>query len=590
MKKYAALRQKALSISAILSLIIASTTIFTPVTIAQENDPVSEEQAKQSDPDDLPPLPLSPIEKAERDGTALRVSLEDITKLALQYNLDIAIQDTYEQTNQEKIKQTFGSYDPKLTAQLGLNSSKSANTSQYDLSAERFRQSDYAQWNFSFTQPVKTGGTLTAQWNSRRTENNSNSAVFNPSYNSSLSIQFSQPLWRNLKIDSNRSQIKIANLDFETSDSQFKQKVTDTIANIQTNYWDLVAAIRNYEIRRNSVELAQINLRDNRKKVEVGTLAPIEVTDAEANVASREVDLIGAEETILRAENTLRSLISSDRNSAIWSQVIVPTDEPDFEEYKVNVSTAIETALKNRPELEQARISLRKLDIQRRLNENNRKWQFDLTAQYGSSGTAGPQGCQKNQYTGECELYDPVTGLPSLTGEPRYLTPDALVGGLGASYKTMFTEGFTNWQVAFQVEIPLRNRSLDAQIAQQNIQKRRELMQIRQTEQTVQVDVRNAIQALETNRKQVETAEVARKLAEDRLRGEEKRFNAGLSQNYLVLQRQNEVSTAQYQELQALIRYKQAIITLQKAMYTLIESNQFEIAKDSSNDVASLEY
>ncbi len=581
MKKCAALQRCVLPILGILSLVLASVSISTPAMIAQETDSSSQEQAKQSNTDDLPPLPQSPIEKAERDGTALRVSLIDLTKLALQYNLDIAIQDTNEQMNRQKIFQQQGNYDPQLTATLGVTQRKNANTRVSDFSSEPFNKSDSAQWNFTFRQPVKSGGTLQLQWNTSRTESNSNNAVFNPSCQSPLTLQFTQPLWRNFKIDSNRANIKLANLDLDTSDSQFKQKVTDTISNIQTNYWDLVSAIENYEIRRNSVRLAQINLRDNRKKVEVGTLAPIEVTDAEATVASREVDLIGAEETILRAQNTLRSLISNDRNAEIWRQVIVPIDRPDFQEYKVDVTTAIETALKNRPELEQAGIDLRKLDINKRLTENNRKWQFDLTAQFGSSGTAGPQGCRRNTFTGLCDK--------DINGNEILLTPPALVGGLGTSYKTMFTENFTNWSIQFQVTVPLRNRSNDAQLAQQNIQRQQQLMNIRKSEQNIQVEIRNAIQTLETNKKQVETAGVARKLAEERLDGETKRFDAGLSQNYLVLQRQNEVSSAQYQELQALIRYKQAIITLQKAMYNLLESNQFEVAKGSSSNVPNLQ-
>ena len=580
MKNGTALQRCILPILAVLGLVLTSISISTPDMIAQEADSSSQEQAKQSETEGLPPLPESPVEIAEKNGTALRVSLMDLTKLALQYNLDIAIQDTNEELKRQAIFQQQGNYDPQLSASLGYNSRKNANTTQYDFSAESFNKSDTAQWNFTFNQPVKTGGTFQAQWNTNRRESNSNSAIFNPSYGSSFTLQFTQPLWRNFKIDSNRANIKLANLDLDTSDSQFRQKVTNTIANIQSNYWDLVSAIENYDIRRNSVRLAQINLRDNRKKVEVGTLAPIEVTDAEATVASREVDLIGAEETILRAENTLRSLISSNRNAEIWRQVIVPIERPDFEEYKVDVTTAIDTALKNRPELEQAEISLRQMDIQKRLVENNRKWQFDLTAQFGSSGTAGPQGCQKNNYPGEC--------LTDENGNEILLTPPALVGGLGTSYKTMFTEGFTNWQVQFQVTIPLRNRSLDAQLAQQNIQRQQELMNIRKTEQSIQVEIRNALQTLETNRKQVETAGIARKLAEERLDGENKRFDAGLSQNYLVLQRQNELSSAQYSELQALIRYKQAIITLQEAMYTLLEANEFEIAKGSSNNVANL--
>ncbi len=580
MKVCSAAAKRALSILGMLALVLASTTLSSPGVIAQEPASPAGEASTGSGADELPPLPLSPIETAQRDGTALPLSLKDLTKLALEQNLDIAISDTNEQLRQQAILQQHGSYDPQLTAQVGFNSRKNANTTQYDRSTESFNKNDNASWNFTFRQPVKTGGTLQATWNSSRSESNSTAMVFNPNYQSSWSVQFSQPLWRNLRIDSNRANLKLANLDLTLTDSEFKQKVTDTISNIQTAYWDLVSAIRNYEIRRNSVKLAQINLRDSRKKVEVGTSAPIDVTDAEATAASREVDLISAEETILRAQNTLRSLVSNDRNADIWRKVIVPTDRPDFKEFKVDVETAINTALQNRPELRQADLNLQQLDIRKRLNQNNRKWQFDLTGQFGGTGTAGPQGCQKNQFTGECVL--------DTSGNPILLTPPALVGGIGNAYKTMWTEGYTNWQLQLQVTIPLRNRSIDAQIAQQNIQKRQQLMTIRKTEQSIQVEIRNALQALETNRKQVETSGVARRLAQERLEGEEKRFQAGLSQNYLVLQRQNELSTAEYQELQSLIRYKQAVVTVQKAMYTLLESNDFEIAKGSSANVPDL--
>ena len=393
MKVCSAAARRALSILGMLGLVLASTTLSS--VIAQEAASSGNTAAAESGADDLPPLPQSPIETAQNDGTALPLSLQDLTRLALEQNLDIAISDTNEQLRQQAILQQHGSYDPQLTAQVGLISRKNANTTQYDRSAESFNKNDSASWNFTFRQPVKTGGTFQASWNSSRSESNSTAMVFNPSYQSSFNLQFSQPLWRNLRIDSNRANLKLANLDLTLTDSEFKQKVTDTISNIQTAYWDLVSAIRNYDIRRNSVKLAQINLRDSRKKVEVGTSAPIDVTDAEATVASREVELISAEETILRAQNSLRALVSNDRNADIWRKVIVPTDQPDFKEFKVDVDTAINTALKNRPELQQADLNLQQLDIRKRLNENNRKWQVDLTGQFGSNGTAGPQGCQK---------------------------------------------------------------------------------------------------------------------------------------------------------------------------------------------------
>ena len=529
-----------------LSLVFLSIGVSSPLA-AQEG--ASQQAAASSADDDLPPLPQSPIERAQKDGTALPLSLKELTKLALQNNLDIAIQDTNEELSQLKIAQSYGSYDPTLRISLGTSSTKSANVRSTETGEDEYQKNNSAQWNFTFTKPVQTGGQIQAQWNSNRSDSNLTQNLFNPRYNSRGTISFTQPLLRNFKIDSTRAQIKIANLDLKTSDSQFKQRVTDTISNIQTQYWNLVLAIQDYNIRRDSVRLAQITLRDNKKKVEVGTLAPIEITDAEANMAQREVDLIAAEENILSQQNALRALISNDRNSEIWSQVIVPTDKPDFQEYNIDLSTAIDTALANRPELEQSDISLTKIDVNRRLLENNRKWTLDFTVSYGSNGDAG-----------------------------RFLK----------AYDSLFGDGFTNWNVGFDLQIPLRSRSMDAQIAQQKIQRQQELMRRKQTEQNIQVDVRNAVQQLETRRKQVATAGASKRLSKERLETEQKRYEAGLSQNYLVLERQQQLAQAELVEMQAIINYKRAIINLQKAMYTLLEANDFAIAKASSSNVPDL--
>jgi outer membrane protein len=559
-----------------LVLVFAS---ISPVMLAQQQAaPATQPAAKASTSAELPPLPLSPIEKAQKDGTALPLSLKDLTKLALQNNLDIAIQDTNEAMQQQKIRQSYGDYDPKLTGTLGVNSSKSAITNYTNASTASFNKSDSASWNFTFTQTVKTGGSLRATWNSSRSDNNSTFSTFTPQYSGSTTISFTQPLLKNLRLDSTRANIKLVNLDLKNNDSAFNKTVTDTISNIQNQYWSLVSAIRDFDIKRNSVRLAQINLRDNRKKVEVGTLAPIDVTDAEATTASREVDLIASEETILSQENALRALISSNRNSDIWGKVIVPTDTPDFKEYKVNMDEAITTALRNRPELEQSDLTMKKLDINKQVAQNNRKWQFDLVSQFGSNGVSGPQSYKADAFTGAL--------LKDVNGNPIPNTLPALVGGIGNAYKTIFTQGYTNWSIQFQLSIPLRNRSIDAQIAQYDIQRRQELMRRKQTEQSIQVDVRNAVQQLETRRNQVRTAEASRRFSQERLDGEVKRNEAGLSQNYIVLQRQQELSQSEYTYLQAQINYKKSIISLQKAMYTLLESNDFEIAKGSSNSPA----
>lgn len=560
-----------LAVLGVLGFILAVSTFSSQIVLAQQAQAVQDAQLPPLSP--LPPLPLSPTEKAEKDGTAVRLSLRDITKLALQNNLDIAISDTNEAYYQQAIVQAHGPYDPSVTLGLGVQSQKSPNTNLATKSyLGSFSKTDLANWNFLFQQNVKTGGYFTATYNSNRYDSNVSFFLFSPQYSASSTLSFTQPLRRNFRIDQIRGTIKIANLDVKTNDSQFRQKVMETIASIQGQYWDLVGAIRNYDIKREAVKLAQVQLRDNKRKLEIGSLASIQVTEAQAAEAQRELDLISAEEMVYSAENALLTLVSNDRNAEIWHKVIVPMDTPEFAEYKVDLDTAIDTALKNRPELEQLDIAVQRYGINQQMSEDMHKWQVDLKGTFGTSGVAGPQ-----SYT-----IDPITGQKAILIDPN------LVGGIGNAYKLLFTGGYTNWSVGFNVVIPLRNRTADAQLAQIKIAKRQQLMKRKSAEQQIQAEIRNAVQKIETNRKQVQTAKVSLAFNKEQLIGEEKRFEAGLSQNYLVLQRQNELAAAQYTELQALISYKKSIIALQKATNALLESSDFEIAKTSSDNVPSL--
>ena len=246
---------------------------------------------------------------------------------------------------------------------------------------------------------------------------------------------------------------------------------------------------------------------------------------------------------------------------------------------KVALDNAIDTALANRPELEQLKIFLQKNEINYNLDRNQKRWQLDFVASFGSTGVAGPQSFRQDLF-----------GNPVLNenGKPIQNIAPQFVGGLPTSYKVLFTEGLTNWSVGFNLQIPLRNRALESSLAQLQIQKRQTLMNRKVAEQQIIVEIRNAVQALETNKKRVETARVARQLAEEQLDGESKRFQAGLSENFRVLGRQRDLSIAQGVELQTLIAYKKSVIDLQRAMYNLLESSDFEIAKSSSDNVQVL--
>jgi len=550
---------RVIGILAVLPFLLPISRQLLPEALAQQ-----QVQSGQAGP--VGDVATNPVEQAEKDGTALHISLKELTKLALQNNLDIAISDTNEQMYQQKIIQNYGYYDPSVVLNLGTGRTRSANSNITNQSSTTFNQRDSANWNVAINQYVPTGGYATALFNSTRTDTNQTASLFTPQLQSTVQLQFTQPLWRNRRTDQTRTSIRLSNLDLKSNDSQFKQSVTNTVASVQSAYWDLVGAIRNYDIVRQSVELAKVTVEQNKQKAAIGTLASITVTEALAAVAAQQMNLIKAKQTILISENNVRSVISRDRNADIWHQTIVPTDKADYQDYPVKLEQAIETALKTRPELEQYDIQLQQNDLTLQLQKNTRKWQFDIVGTLGSNGTAGPQ-----SYTS--------TGAPKI--------PDQFVGNFMSSYRSLFTEGLYLWSVAFNVTIPLKSRTVDAQMAQTEVARQQLLMNRTKVEQNIIVEIRNAVDNLDTCHEQVDAAKIARDLAEQELEGETERFDAGLSQNFLVLQRQNDLATAQGDELQALIAYKKAVITLQQNMYNLLELNDFEIAKRTSKTAPS---
>jgi len=501
-------------------------------------------------------IPVSATEKAEKEGTAYHLSLKDVTKLALKNNLDIAISDTNEELYKSKLLQAHGPYDPAISLTLSAQSATQPNTNEINESTQgNSNTTKQDTWNVQFTQNVATGGSITASLNSNRVDTNQVFSLINPQYTATSNFQFTQPLLRNRQIDQNRGTIKVANLDIKINDSQFRQTITNTIASIQSSYWDLVYAIGNYDITRQSVKLAQATVDENRTKVRIGVAAPIDVTTAQATLASRMVDLIAAQQAINVAENNLRSTISSDWKNDIWKKVIVPTDRTDFVEHKVDMDTAIATALEKRPELEQYNLQMQENDINYAVDKNQKKWQLNAVAAYGTAGVAGPQSY--------------ADGVPIIA--------PSMVGGVGTAYQNLLTKGYSTWSLGLNVQIPLRNRTLDGQLGQLDAQKRQLLMNRNSQEQKIAVAVRNAVDDLGNNKQRVETATVARKLTEVQLDAETKRFKAGTSTNFLLLQRQTDLATARGAELQALVNYKKAVITLEQNMFTLLEAGDFEI-------------
>ena len=342
----------------------------------------------------------------------------------------------------------------------------------------------------------------------------------------------------------------------KNNDSVFKQRVSSSVAQVENAYWDLVNAISQFEATRSSVIVKRTTVDQNKKKVQVGTMAPIDVIQSLSSQSSGELSLITQSDTILQRENSLKQLISNDRSADIWGKILVPTDKPDVVDYKLDLNQAIETAFKKRPELEQADITIAQDDLGIQLQKNNQKWNLGFTAQFSGGSLGVPEGTS--------------------------FYASKFWGGLGNSYIYLFNTTPPSYNLSLNLSFPLFKRDNKALMAERMITKQTHQMNRSQTEQTIIVAVRNAVQGLQTAKHQIETANIGAQLAQATLEADTKRLEAGLSQTFQVLQDQDSLLSARNSELSAIISYRKAIITLQQAIFTLLDESNIDVGKDIS--------
>src|SRR5258708_461257 len=480
-----------------------------------------------------------PALTAER--AVLELSLEDAVKRALDNNLDIAVDRYTPAAGAEGVRQALGAYDPLVTGILSTASQDSPATNAFSGGAKV--TTDTKIWNFGVTQYLPTGGSFNLTFNSNKSDTNSVFTSFNPTYTSFFSLNLTQPLLRNLKLDSSREQIRVAKKNRDISDVQFRQTVINTVASTKQGYYDLIAAIHNLDAQQKSLDLAKKLLNENQIKVRVGTLAPLDVVSAQAEVASREEGVIRAEATIFDTEDALKRLIFPKNDPATWDLRLIPKDRPSAEPVKVDVGMAIQTALEKRTDVVAARRNLEKADIQVDFAKSQVLPQVDLVASYGSTGVGGTA-LQRQGLGG------PIVGtIPGGYG-------DAAGDALGIANPT--------WTVRVNVTYPIMNRQAAALSAQARIAKDQALVSFQRLELQDAQEVRVAARAVETNSKRIETTRAARVLQEQRLDAEEKKVAAGMYTNFLVTQAQRDLADARVAEIQAIADYGKSVVTLQR--------------------------
>ncbi len=504
------------------------------------------------------PLALSPEVSDERVGVDQNnkqlLTLQDVIALALQNNLDIEQFRQSVQIAQYNLFSLYGFYDVTSGTEIGFRNSITPTANIFggaDNSGAFSNKSLF--YNFSTSQQIqRTGGNYLIEFDNSRTVTSSTASTLTPQYSNTLSFSFTQPLMRNFSIDANRRAIQVGKKSLDLSDSQFRQTVINIINSVQRAYWDMVFAIDAEKIARDNVRLARQQLENNQKMVEAGTLAPIELRSTEAQLEQNKGNVIVALQGITTAENVLKGLVLKDPNDKMWNAVLIPADKPDLTQVIFNLQEASALALKNRPELDQLRLQSEQKDIDIKYYKNQLKPQLNFVGSYRNDGLAGTPGIGREV-------------------NPQF------IGGYGQSLKNLFGQDFRTYQVGVSISFPWRNRAAEANYGRTLAEAKQLDARQRQMVQDVQIEVRNALQAVEAARMRFEAARAGVIAADAQFKGEQERFRAGLSQNFLVLQRQTDFAVARSNELRALTDYKKAIADLQRVTGMTLVSNNVQV-------------
>ncbi len=569
-----------------------TTTTTTPV---DPNAPLEEPNFPAVQPRPVPPLPR--LDRVGVIGTdTLPLTLNEAIRRALENNNDIEIARADVRLAEQTLISLNGVFDPVFTYTPEYNNSVRPVTNVFGGagSGGNVTTTDYNNDASISKQFGKGGGNFTYFFNNTRESSSADNISLNPFYSSAQGIQFSQPLWRNRSIDRNRQQIRIQRKRLEQTDADFRLRTINVISQVQSAYWDLVFALRNEQNQIANVKLAQENFRRTEASVAAGASAPLQRAEIETELSTRESSLLLANQQVTFAENALKNLLIKDQLSPDWSKALVPTDQPSFEETPLSLETALKEARENRPEMRRLVLEEEVNDINLQFYKNQTKPRIDLVGTFQTNGLAGT--LNPNLVETESSPLIDVTGANSSAfllqqinllrqreglGDavvpiipPQNVTlPQQFIGGYGQTLKNLFSFDTRQIVVSAVIQFPLKNRTAEANLAFARIQREQLAASTRSQGQTIEVEVRNAVQAVETSRRRVLAARAALRSAEEQLAGERRLYQVGRSTTFLLFQRENALVNAQNQELQSQTDYNKALADLQRATSTTLRSN-----------------
>jgi outer membrane protein len=414
---------------------------------------------------------------------------------------------------------------------------------------------------FTYNQGFLTGTAVSVGYSGSRLFSNNLSADFNPATQGSLTFSLTQHLLQGFGVAVNSRQIHIAKNQRELSDLVFKQQVIETVSAVMNLYWDLVAFNQDVRVKQQALATSQRLYNDNKKQVEIGTLAPIEIVRAEAEVASREQDLTISETQVLQQETILKNALSKNgvASPSVAEAHIVPTDHisiPAVEPIQP-VQDLTANALRSRPELSQSRIQVEDQKISIRGSKSALRPTLDLVANLNNNALAGQPNTVPSVFP---RTYDPF-----------------FIGGAGTVLSQLFSRNFPDYGIGFNLNIPIRNRSARADIITDELTLRQQEISLQRQENQIRVEVQNAVIGVQQARARYQAAQKARVLQEQTVDAEQKKYELGASTIYNVILTQRDLLQAQSNEVAALSAYSKARVEMERATGQTLEKNNISL-------------
>jgi len=469
-----------------------------------------------------------------------KLTVAEAVAMALENNIELSVERLNPQLQDLAIAQVRGAYRPTVGSTLNMTSNMPLPTSL--LNGGTRVTNEVQNYNANVSKAIaQTGGTFTASFNNSRTNTTSTFSLLNPQYVAQVSATLTQPLLRNFRIDSNRQSLRTGAIAREISDVTLRARIINTTANTKNAYWDLLYTIRAIEAAKQSLALAEKLVEDNRVRVEVGTLAPLDIVSAQAEAATRRQTLTAAEAARRTAELTLKRLIVGDTQDPLWTATIDPIDAVDVAAAAVNLEAAVTRALGERTDLVTARKNLASNDVSIQYLRNQMMPALDLTATYGTRGLGGNTFIRQG---------NDITGT--------------LPGGWSDAFRMMRKVDYPNWTLGFTLSYPVGKSAQDAAYARAKVQYQQAQAQIRALELTVATDVTNAALQVESTLRRLDASRAARQLSEKQLEAVQSKFEVGLSTNFFVVQAQRDLLDAQNTELRALLDYQKALVAFER--------------------------